>query len=449
MPSTRDLELRAYLARIVATDLPPEVIDKARWCLVDLVATAVAGAATPLTAILTDYAADFHGVARPDGPACRPMLGGPRVNPVGAALVGGMMIDSVDSHDGHSLTKGHVGCAVLPTLLAMAETVAPEMDDQTFLRLLVAGYEIGTRSGIALHRSSREVHSSGAWNAVTCAALAAHLLGLDDERFAHALGIAEYHGPRSPLMRDVDFPTMVKDGSGWGAMAGVSAAYLAAAGFTGAPALSVTADDLADVWSDLGERWRILEQYTKPYPVCRWAHAGIDGVLDLRAAHAIDPDDVEEVIVHTFHEATRLFQGIPATTDQAQYGTSFPTAVALLHGDVRPEHVADEALGDPRLARLTERIHYREDQDYSRLFPARRVARVEIRTKDGRTLAAAPREPRGDPSAPLSTAELEAKFLHYTGFAWGEATSRARLGFLAGFGDGGATVGDLLRAIRV
>ena len=59
---------------------------------------------------------------------------------------------------------------------------------------------------------------------------------LDDERLRHAFGIAEYHGPRSQMMRCIDFPTMVKDGSDWGAAVGVSAAYLARDGFTGAPA---------------------------------------------------------------------------------------------------------------------------------------------------------------------------------------------------------------------
>ena len=63
----------------------------------------------------------------------------------------------------------------------------------------------------------------------------ARLLG---ERLRHALGIAEYHGPRSQMMRCIDFPTMVKDGSGWGAIVGLSAVF-AADGFTGAPALVV------------------------------------------------------------------------------------------------------------------------------------------------------------------------------------------------------------------
>jgi 2-methylcitrate dehydratase PrpD len=62
------------------------------------------------------------------------------------------------------------------------------------------------------------------------------------------MGIAEYHGPRSQMMRCMDHPTMVKDGSGWGAMCGVSAARMAKAGFTGAPALTLQ----TEYWQNLG-----------------------------------------------------------------------------------------------------------------------------------------------------------------------------------------------------
>ncbi len=450
MLTSRDLDVRSFLSEPRFASLPPEVADKARWCLADLVGTAVAGLATPLAGIITDHAADLFGAGTRQGaPRCRPMTGGPVMSPAGAALVGGMVIDAVDSHDGHSLTKGHVGCGVLPTLLAVTEAQGATLSGDRFMALLVAGYEIGTRAGIALHRSAADYHSSGAWNAVTCAALTAHLLGLDAERFRHALGIAEYHGPRSQMMRNVDHPTMVKDGSGWGAMAGVSAAYLAAAGFTGAPAVSVVAEALDDIWDDLGTRWRILEQYTKPYPVCRWAHPGIDAVRELQATHDFDVSDVAEVIVHTFHEATRLFQGVPETTDQAQYGTSFPTAAALVHGDVLPQHIADAALADPAVCALARRIRYCEDAEYSRRFPARRFARVEIRLQDGRNLTSSPREPRGDPASPLSREEWAEKFRRYTTPAWGEAKSARCLRFLEGFGDTGTTVGALLELLRM
>ena len=93
------------------------------------------------------------------------------------------------------------------------------------------------------------------------------MLGLDPAVTAEAVGIAEYHGPRSQMMRVIDHPTMLKDGSGWGAMAGVSAAYLARDGFTGAPAITMTAPEVHDRWADLGSTWWILDQYFKPHPV--------------------------------------------------------------------------------------------------------------------------------------------------------------------------------------
>jgi hypothetical protein len=37
-------------------------------------------------------------------------------------------------------------------------------------------------------------------------------MGLNRTQTAHAMGIAEYHGPRSQMMRCIDHPTMVKDG---------------------------------------------------------------------------------------------------------------------------------------------------------------------------------------------------------------------------------------------
>ena len=101
---------------------------------------------------------------------------------------------------------------------------------------LVVGYEVANRAGTVLHATAGDYHSSGAWNALGAAAAFSRLGGLDPSATVHALGTAEYHAPRAPMMRCIDHPSMVKDSSGWGAQVGVSAALLAADGFTGAPA---------------------------------------------------------------------------------------------------------------------------------------------------------------------------------------------------------------------
>ena len=326
------------------TDLPPRVVGYARRWLLDLIGVAAGGSTTDLSRIIRDHAAGHFGAGQR---RAHMLFDGRIVSPAGAALAGGMTIDALDGHDGHKLTKGHVGCGVFPAVLALAEA-EEQLSGEEFLTTLVIGYEIGTRAGIALHRTACDYHTSGAWVAVACAALGARTLGLDRARTREAIGIAEYHGPRSQMMRCIDHPTMLKDGSGWGAMAGVSATYLAADGFTGAPAITVEGDDVADLWGDLGSNWRIFEQYFKAYPVCRWAQPPVQAVMDLRAEHGLASQDVERIEVVTFHQSLRLATRRPTTTEQAQYSTAFPVASAMVRGAVGAAEVAREAFRTPR-----------------------------------------------------------------------------------------------------
>ncbi|MGD8763392.1 MAG: MmgE/PrpD family protein, partial [Desulfobacteraceae bacterium] len=260
--------------------LPQEVRSQARRCLLDTLGAAMSGRQTALSQIIHDFAASNFG-----GSDAQLWLDGRSVSPPGAALANGMTIDALDIHDGHPLTKGHAGAAVVPGVFAIiAAKTNKVITGVELLTTLVIGYEIALRSGMALHATASDYHTSGAWNALGCAALTARCLGLSAEHTRHALGIAEYHGPRSPMMRCIDYPTMVKDGSGWGAMAGVSAAIMAQNQFTGAPALTIESKEVNEIWSDLGSNWQISEQYFKPHAVCRWAQPAVEGVLDLQSA---------------------------------------------------------------------------------------------------------------------------------------------------------------------
>ena len=390
-------------------DLPDTVRDFARRWLLDLIGVAAGGVRTDLSGIIRNHA------ARQFGAGARPALmlfDGRPVSPAGAALAGGMTIDALDGHDGHKLTKGHVGCGVFPALLALCQAEESDAGDD-FLTALVIGYEIGTRAGISLHRTAADYHTSGAWIAVACAALGARILGLDAARTREAIGIAEYHGPRSQMMRCIDAPTMVKDGSGWGAMTGVSAAYLAADGFTGAPAITVEGAEVADLWSDLGSTWRILEQYFKPYPVCRWAQPPLRATLGLRDAHGIRSTQVERIEITTFHQSLRLATRRPKTTEEAQYSTSFPTAIAMVRGHVDPEDIASHNLTDPEVLRLSDNMVIVEADDYNAAFPEKRIAHATLVLKDGRRLTSPPTEATGDPENPASTAQVQRKFQAY------------------------------------
>jgi 2-methylcitrate dehydratase PrpD len=400
--------LYSFVREPTFADLPDDVVRQGERCLLDLIGVAAAGSRTSGAAMVNAYAATQ--MCGRDSEA-RILLDGRRAGLAGAAFAGATTIDAFDAHDGHVLTKGHAGVAVLPALLAYIDGGA-QCDGREFLTCLVLGYEIATRAGIALHATVPDYHCSGAWNSLACAAIGARPLGFDEEKLRHALGIAEYWGPRGQILRVCDSPAMLKDGSGWGANVGVTAALLARDGFTGAPALTIERDDAAPFWNDLGTRWRIREQYFKAYPVCRWAQPAIEAVFALQHAHGFGADDVTAIAIESFAEAVALGSrcAVPQATDDAQYSLPYPVAAALVFGRIGADEVAAPKLADPRVRRLLTVTTLTEDAELSSRFPAERWARVRVTLRDGRTLISEAARARGNPENPLGDDELRDKY---------------------------------------
>src|SRR5690348_12949062 len=316
--------VRRFACELEFGHLPAEVRHFAALLLLDTLG--VAAAARELEAARIARAFALNSFAAGVGaPAARMLFDGRPVSPAGAAFAAAAQIDNLDAHDGYNPTKGHIGVVVVPAVFSFAQTL-PEIAAAEAMSALVLGYEIGARAGIALHATATDYHTSGAWNALAVAAIGARLLKLAPEKLREAFGIAEYHGPRSQMMRVIDSPSMLHDGSAWGALAGVSAIYLAAQGFTGAPAVTVEGEEVDRIWRDLGESWVVPRHYIKRYPICRWTHALIDGALKLRREHALSSRDIAAIELTSFHEATRLYRDMPATSPVAQYSISYPVA---------------------------------------------------------------------------------------------------------------------------
>jgi len=400
------LEITQFIHGLTWENLPEDVRHQVHRCLLDTIGSAIGGRQTDLSRIIHGFVATAYG-----GGGAQLWLDGREVSPPGAALANGMTIDSLDIHDSCRPVKGHGGVALVPAALAtLALNNNEEISGQELLTTLVMGYEIAIRAGISLHATACDYHTSGAWNALGCAAITARRLGLNHEETRHALGIAEYHGPRSQMMRCIDHPTMLKDGSGWGAMAGVSAGLMAGGGFTGAPALTVESPDVEGFWADLGERWVILDQYFKPYAVCYWAQPAIAGALTLQKKHDLQLADIQRVKVYAFHEATRLACRRPQTTEEAQYSLPFPVAAALVHRQLGYAELSSEALTDPVILDLAERVELIEDESFNARFPADRLSRVEIETTDGTAFDSGEARALWDLTAQASDAELHEKF---------------------------------------
>jgi len=391
-----------------APDIPDHARDMARLLLADTLGVAAGAVTMPAGRIARDTAIAIYGASDP-AHAARLLFDGRRASVAGAAFAAASQIDNLDAHDGLNPTKGHIGCAIVPALFALAEA-RPDLSGRAALDAMVIGYEVAARAAFALHATVSDYHTSGAWNALGVAAIGCRLRGTEAEVLRHALGIAEYHGPRSQMMREIATPTMLHDGSGMGALIGVSAVEMAGRGFLGAPAITVEAPEVAPYWADLGSRWTIADNYIKPYPICRWAHAAIDALWSLQTSHAITAPMIARIDVNTFAEAAQLVQTVPKTTSEAQYSLGYALAVMALNGHIGPEHVDPSHLSDPAIAAMISRIHVAEAALHSSRFPGGRWSDVTVTLTDGRIVASGDVHARGGPEAPMELREIRRKF---------------------------------------
>lgn len=412
-PSPRMIDLARWLRDLDSDALPVEVLTTAKLLVLDLLG--VLAASHPLDAgrIARDHAVK-HWAAGPEAPQARLAFDGRSASLPGAAFAMATQLDNLDAHDGWQPSKGHAGAALLPALLALSED-APHLSGREALTLMVAGYEISYRAAAALHGTVPDYHTSGAWNALGCVAMGARLRGVSDQVLRHALGIAEYHAPRSQMMREIANPTMLHDGTGFGAPVGLYALLIAEDGFTGAPAATVEFGDAAGYWSDLGQVWLTCAQYVKPYPICRWAHAPIDAALGLREAYEIDPQDIVSIDIYTFRYSAELSASVPKTSAAAQYSLAWPVACAFLRGGVGVDEVRAPSFSDPELVRLTKLTRAHVDKQFEASYPSQRRARVKVSLRDGRRFDSGCIEASGGPDPQPTEAEIIAKFRRFAG----------------------------------
>ena len=383
MPNTIDFILKSKPDHI-----PDHVLEQALIRVIDLVAVAFGGYRTNMAQIATDVALSNLAAANPVDTA--PVLFSPSLaSRPGAAFANAAMIDSCDAHDGHAGPMGHAGVALLPTLLAFTHGNS-EISGREFLTSLVIGYEIALRAGIVRTAHGARPLGSGGWNAIGCAAIGARLLGLDEVKTAHALGIAEFNAPISPIERSIAHPTMVKDAAGPGAFAGTLAAILARSGFTGSPVECMDAARQEDVWSNLGETWVIESLNFKPYPVIKWTEPAVEAALELRHEPGFDVDQIDHIEIFTFKSASTLEIREPDTTETAQYSLTFPVAAAIVHGKLDGAALSGNGLLDPRVIALSKSARIVHFAAYDSNYPAEQPSHIKFQLKNGEVMTSEP-----------------------------------------------------------
>ncbi|HSO20973.1 MAG TPA: MmgE/PrpD family protein [Desulfosarcina sp.] len=361
---------------------PPEVRTKAKVCLLDALCAIATGSLAPISRITAAYARKLW----PGGGEATIFMDGARSSAVGAAFANASAGNALDIDDGCRHVKGHPGAQLIPVALAVAEQCGRSGEET--LTALVAGYETAIRIGHVWHNTREVYQACGSWGSVANAAVAARLMGLDEDGIRNAMGIAEYHAPNLPMMQDIDHPAMAKHGIGWGAVTGVMAAGMAAEGYTGIP--SLLGDPAHADWvGTIGREFPMVAGVTfKHYASCLWGHPALMAARDLVKRHGIEIAEIAKIRIRGFHEMVRLGIRLPTTEEEAQFSVGWPLAALLLEGDVGPDQMLAHRYGDPAMRDLLTKMELVEDPEVEAVKEIGRwPCIVEITRIDGTTLS--------------------------------------------------------------
>jgi 2-methylcitrate dehydratase PrpD len=283
-------------------------------------------------------------------------------------------------------------------------------------------------------------HNTGTIGCFGACAAAAELLQLDAARFAHALATVTTFS--AGLQQSFRMDSMSKPlHAGRAAEAGLTAALAAREGVTGSLDVIEGEAGYGRAMSDgpdwdkalatLGRVFHITRMTFKNHTCCGHTFAAIDGALALKAKMGLAAKDIQRVRVGTYKAALDVAgYEEPRTAAEGRFSLKYVVATALTHGSVRFAAFEPDRLGDAGTRELMRRVQVAVDPQLDAAFPAQRAARVAIEARDGRREEFLQPTRIGDPDAPLSDAQLDAKYLEFAGPVLGEVKAKELLGRL-------------------
>jgi 2-methylcitrate dehydratase PrpD len=350
-----------------------------------------------------------------------------RVPAASAAMANGFLAHALDFDDTHHESRIHPSCVIIPATLAAAE--ANGTGGREALLAAVAGFEVCVRIGLAAPGlfHERGWHATSACGTLAAAGLAGRLFGLGTQALVQAIGVSASmaSGIREAYLGEGTDTKALHPG--WAAQSGITAAELAAMGFTGASSalegrfgyfhafLAPTPWNLLAQLDTLGSVWHTPDVTYKLFPCGSLAHGCIDAALELYRDRGIRGSDVSEIVcivpagmVSTICEpaATKMD---PRSGYEAKFSVQYAVAAALCRGRVTEDEFGEDALQDPGIRDTLSRVCY--EVDPSLPFPSKYPGGVRVTLSDGSTQEVRRANSPGTLERPLDDIEIVEKFL--------------------------------------
>ena len=367
-------------------NLPDDVREIARQCVLDWIGVTLAASSDPLPRLLMKEA-----IADGGKPLATIVGHSLRVTPLQAALINGTASHVLDYDDGNITMIVHASAAILPGLLALGEMRGANGTE--LVAAFIAGYEMGCRVGLLVQPGhyARGYHNTSTIGTVAAATACSHLLNLDAESTAYAVGIGATQAAGLKAM----FGTQCKPfHAGMASHNGLRAARLAASGMNSRKDALECAQGFA---STLGPdfnaqaalaapgKFYVRENLFKHHASCGGTHAPVECVRVLHKSHAFEPADIERVTVRVDVSADAMCNiARPTTGLEAKFSLRFMTAAALLRADTSSlELYQDANVRDAALSKLRDRVTIELVKGWPKM-----QSEVIVELTDGRKLRA-------------------------------------------------------------
>jgi 2-methylcitrate dehydratase PrpD len=402
-----------FVADLAYDDLPAGSIETITRAFVDTVGVTLAGSVEGSGRT----AAESAGLRADDADPAT-LLGVDADDPPAAvALRVGTASHALDYDDLSWAMDGHPSVTLVPSLLALADEA--DASGQDLVTAYAAGFEAECAVAEPISPDHYEAgwHATGTFGTFGAAAAAAHLLRLDAEATERALNAAA----SMPAGLKRNFGSMTKPlHAGLCSRAGVTAARLAKAGLT-TDATAVSGDrGFWDLYGSgerddfaIGDRWRISEEgiHVKAFPCCYFTHSAIAATQAL-VETGIDPESIRRIDVTASPGAgDALHHANPETGLEAKFSMEYCVASAAVRDRVGLAAFRDDAVEDPAVQRVRERVSFEVEED--RPYDSH-GATVRIETDD-RVRERRQADPPGTHDDPLSEDRLHAKFTECAG----------------------------------
>jgi 2-methylcitrate dehydratase len=355
-------------------------------------------------------------------PVCT-RIGGGKTAPDDAVFHNGALVrylDFMDNYMGEHQTCHP--CDNFAGVLAAAEVANATGKD--FLTSLAVAYQVQSRlCDVAPIQEKGFDHTTQL--AYSLAAGMSRALGLPKERAAHAIAIAGVS--HNPL-----WVTRTGYLSNWKGLASAAVAHsvirttlLAMRGITGPLEVfeghkgfmeSISGTFEID-WS-AEDLERVLRSSVKSFNAEVHTQSLLEGVLELRARHAINPRKIAAIDIAIFKQAYRIVGGsreggdkkIVDSKEQADHSIPYVVAVALLDGEVTPRQYADARIRRRDVQQLLAKVTDKPKRAFTRAYPAEMRCRIGIEMSDGSRVAVEKKDYEGFFARPMSWDRALEKF---------------------------------------